>query len=361
MDSNDKIWIMMGRSLSDEISADEQRELNALLRSDVHLNYRYSMLKKLWNKNFTQDDFLKEEKNEKTLFKKIINKAEIERQNANKISKRKPQPFIQRLFSKKLIYAYAASVALVTVFFISKPKQDIKPVTEQIISTQNGSRSKVLLPDGSTVWLNGGSKLYYNYEFSGRQREVRLDGEAFFDVVKQKNRPFIVHTGKIDIIVHGTEFNVKYYLGDKNIEATLLHGKIEVADNTNKSKPSVFLIPNQKLIIPVAEPLKTKKSEPTKTYELVNLDTKLQEKERIETAWIYNRIEFRGEPFEELARKLERWYDVKIEFEDDNVKGLTFNGSFEKETVEQAFNALQKVGTFNFNIQGREIFIRSSE
>ncbi len=352
---------MMGRSMSGEISADEQRELNTLLQSDPHLNQKYSMLKKLWNKNYAQDDYLEEDNNEKTLFKKIINKAEIERQNANEISKRKPQPFIQRLFSKRLIYAYAASVALAVVFFIGNSKQEIKTAEEQIISAQNGSRSKVLLPDGTTVWLNGGTKLYYDYEFSGPQREVRLDGEAFFDVVKQKDRPFIVHAGKIDIKVHGTAFNVKYYQGDKNIEATLLHGKIEVTDNTNKAKPSVFLVPNQKLIIPVAEPLKTEKSEAKKTYELVNLDTKLQEKERIEIAWVYNRIEFRGETFEELARKLERWYNVKIEFEDDHVKALTFNGSFEKETAEQAFNALQKVGAFNFNIQGREIFIRSSE
>jgi ferric-dicitrate binding protein FerR (iron transport regulator) len=361
MDSNDKIWIMMGRSLSGEISADEQKELHSLLKLDLHLNHRYSLLKKLWNKSFTQDDVLEEENNEETLFKKIICKAEIDRQNANKISQRNLQPFIQRLFSKRLIYTCAASVALAVVLFIGKSKREVNTAEEQVISAQNGSRSKVLLSDGTTVWLNGGSKLYYDYEFSGTQREVRLDGEAFFDVVKQKDRPFIVHAGKIDIIVHGTVFNVKYYQGDKNIEATLLHGQIEVTDNTNKAKPSVFLVPNQKLIIPQKEPSKTEKSAPDKTYELVNLDAKLQETERIETAWIYNRVEFRGETFEELAGKLERWYNVKIEFEDDNVKALTFNGSFEKETAEQAFNALQKVGAFNFNIQGREIFIRSLE
>lgn len=360
MDSNGKIWIMIGRSLSGEISADEQRELNSLLQSDLHLKHQYSMLKKLWSKSFYQDDFLEKENNEKDLFKEIINKAEVERQNADEISGRR-STLLQRRFSQKLIYACAASAALIAVFFISTPKKDIKHVAEQVISAQNGSRSKVLLPDGTTVWLNGGSRLYYDYEFSGPQREVRLNGEAFFDVVKQKNRPFIVHAGKVDIIVHGTEFNVKYYQGDKNIETTLLHGKIEVADHTDKAKPSVFLVPNQKLIIPVAEPLNTLSPEPNKSFELVSLDPKLQEKERIETAWIYNRIEFRGETFEELARKLERWYNVKIEFEDDNVKALTFNGSFEKETAEQALNALQKVGTFNFNIQGREIFIRSSE
>lgn len=361
MDSNDKIWILMGRSFSGEISADEQKELHSLLKLDLHLNHQYSLLKKLWSKSFTQDDVLEEENNEKALFKKIIRKAEIDRQNANKLSERIRQPFIPRLFSKRLLYTYAASVALVAALFIGISKQEVQIAEEQVISVQNGSRSKVLLSDGTVVWLNGGSKLYYDNEFSGTQREVRLDGEAFFDVVKQKGRPFIVHAGKIDIIVHGTVFNVKYYQGDKNVETTLLHGKIEVTDNTNKAKPSVFLVPNQKLIIPQKEPLKIEKSTPNKTYELINLDAKLHETERIETAWIYNRVEFRGETFEELARKLERWYNVKIEFEDDNVKALTFNGSFEKETVEQALKALQKVGAFNFNIQGHEIFIRAPE
>lgn len=362
MDSNDKIWILMARSLSGEISDDEQKELNALLKFDQHLSYRYSLLKKLWKKSFKQDEVLEDEINEKTQFQKIIRKAEIERQNIDQISQRNLQPFFQRKFSKRLMFTYAASVVLAALlFYIGKSYQLGQKTEEQVISAQYGSRSKVLLSDGTTVWLNGGSKLYYDYEFSGTQREVRLEGEAFFDVVKQKGRPFIVHAGKIDIVVHGTVFNVKYYQGDRNIEATLLHGQIEVTDNTERAKKSVFLVPNQKLIIPQKEPSKIEKSTPENIYELVNLDTKLDETERIETAWIYNRVEFRGETFEELARKLERWYNVKINFEDEKVKGLTFNGSFEKETSEQAFNALQKVGAFHFNIQGREIFVRSLE
>ncbi|MBC8053021.1 MAG: FecR family protein [Sphingobacteriaceae bacterium] len=360
MDSNDKIWILMSRSLSGEISAEEESELAALLESHPDLNQQYFMLKKLWNKSFTSANIPEEEKDERALFKKIINKAETERRNATEIFEEKPEPLLIRLFSKRLLFAYAASIAAVLIFFITRPVQNIEQQPEQLITAHNGSRSKILLPDGTTVWLNGGSKIYYDYEFSGPLREVRLDGEAFFDVAKIKDRPFIVHAGKIDIKVHGTAFNVKYYQDDKNIETTLLHGKIEVSDNTNKEKPSIFLVPNQKLIIP-AERSVSAKAPSKKAYELLNLDTKLEEKERIEIAWIYNRMEFRGESFEDLARKLERWYNVTITFEDDAVKSLMFNGSFEKETAEQAFSALQKVAAFNFKIQGREIFIKSPD
>ncbi len=361
MDSNNKIWIMMGRSLSGEISADEQSELNDLLNSDPYLNQQFSMLKQLWNKNLPEDDVLDEENKERFLFKKIINKAEIERQHAVDLSETKSISVFRKIFPKRLILAYAASVALAAIFFLNKPSPSVASKPEQIVAAQYGSRSKVLLPDGTTVWLNGGSRLYYDFEFSGPTREVRLDGEAFFDVVKQKGRPFIVHAGKIAIKVHGTAFNVKCYAEDKNIETTLLHGKIEVTDKTNKARPSVFLAPNQKLIVPVKTAQSKISTEAKAAYELISLDTKLQEKERIETAWIYNRVEFRAERFEDLAKKLERWYNVSIEFEDDSVRALTFNGSFEKETVDQAFSALKKVASFDFKIQGREIRIKSHE
>ena len=205
------------------------------------------------------------------------------------------------MFSKRLIYAYAASIVLIAAFFLIQSKRVVhKP--EQLIVAQNGSRSKVLLPDGTTVWLNGGSKLYYDYEFAGPLREVRLDGEAFFDVVKHLDRPFIVHAGKIDIKVHGTAFNVKCYEGDKNIETTLLHGAIEVVDNSDRKKPPVFLEPNQKLIIPVAEPKIALSSAPEKHFELVDLEKELPETERVETAWSLNRMEVRGERFEYLGK-----------------------------------------------------------
>ena len=107
---------------------------------------------------------------------------------------------------------------------------------EKLLSTK-GSRSRSLLPDGTTVWLNAGSKLYYENDFNGT-REVRLEGEAFFDVVKQTDRPFIVHTSGIDIKVLGTAFNVKSYPEDKTVETTLYRGLVQVFRQEDTPKKS---------------------------------------------------------------------------------------------------------------------------
>ena len=123
------------------------------------------------------------------------------------------------------------------------------------ISTRYGSRTKLLLPDSTQVWLNSGSKLSYNKTYGNGTREVTLSGEAYFDVVKNPAHPFIIHTVNIDIKVLGTAFNVKSFPGEKNTETSLIRGSIEV---TFKNRPSekIILKPNEKLITANEEPAK---------------------------------------------------------------------------------------------------------
>lgn len=244
-----------------------------------------------------------------------------------------------------------------------------KPVKETII-TQNGSRTRSLLADGTTVWLNVGSKLYYENDFNGATREVRLEGEAFFDVVKQPGRPFIVHTAGIDIRVLGTAFNVKSYPEDKNVETTLYRGLVQVFRQEDTISSGIQLIPNHKLILPkhaavetvkLSEDKKPSGKELPANFTITAIDSTKKESERIETAWVYNRIEFRGDSFEKVAKKLERWYNVTIFFTDEKAKLLSVNGAFEKETVEQAFAALKEAFPINFKINNHEIFVESSQ
>jgi transmembrane sensor len=97
-------------------------------------------------------------------------------------------------------------------------------------------------------------------------------------------------------------------------------------------------------------------------FTISHIDSTKKENERIETAWVYSRLEFRGDKFSALAQKLQRWYNVTINFTDDKVKELEFNGSFEKETVEQAFAALKVANSlFTYKIENHEIFVGSSE
>lgn len=360
MDKRDRIWILMARALSGESTQQEKDELLSLLKHDPELHRQYRMLKKLWNAGADTDLISGEEYTEKSRVRNILKRGEEERSTDAETGKGIEGRIRRLFFSRTMQFAYAAVIAMVLIVFYY-PAPDAKDVVkkQEVVAVQNGSRTKLLLPDGSSVWLNGDSKLYYDPAFAGSLREVYLEGEAFFDVVKQPKRPFIVHAGKISIKVLGTAFNVKFYKEDKNIETTLLRGKIEVSESSKGTGKHILLKPNQKLIVPVAvtSALMPEREE----AKIINLDVRLKENEHIETSWIYNRIEFRGENFEELARKLERWYNVTIEFEDERCKELKFNGSFEKETIEEAFNALQKVGAFTFKIHGNEIFVKSSE
>ncbi len=362
MDNKDRIWKLMARSLSGEASPEESNELSDYLDYEPELQQQYHMLKKLWNVNAEPHSTSIQDRNEKTRVKSILKKAEEERSGTATEEEISKEDSIWRfLFGRSFKLLYAATIAVVLVLYYY-PRPDNKEIAEkkqEVVAVKNGSRTKILLPDGSSVWLNGDSKLYYDAAFNEKVRKVRLVGEAFFDIVKNPNRPFIVYAGKISIKVLGTAFNVKCYEDDRDIETTLLRGSIEVTENTSGSTPRILLKPNQKLIVPIesASLVLPKKED----FKILNLDKKLKEDEHIETSWIYNRIEFRGENFEELARKLERWYDIKIQFEDEKVRSIKFNGSFEQETVVEAFNALQKVASFKYKVYGREVFIKSSE
>ena len=198
---------------------------------------------------------------------------------------------------------------------------------------------------------------------------MRLEGEAFFDVVKQANRPFIVHASGIDIKVLGTAFNVKSYPEDKNVETTLYRGLVQVLRHEDSLSKPIQLRPNHKLILPKQAAIETVKMSEVKMpltkgipkgITITPIDSTKKESERLETAWRYNRLEFEGEYFEDVAKKMERWYNVSIIFTDDKVKRLEVVGKFENETVEQAFAALKEGFPITFKIDKNEILVGSS-
>jgi ferric-dicitrate binding protein FerR (iron transport regulator) len=367
MDIPDKIWHLIAKSLNREATLQEQDELCALLREDEALQQQYNLLSRIWTEK--SDTEIIDGDTARNAISRIISKAESDQGSEDS--------YFLRIRSKRLKYrliAMAASLILVlgVGWFLMNSNQSPKTVeiSEQpeILEAKKGSRSRSLLADGTTVWLNAGSKLYYENDFSGKTREVRLEGEAFFDVVKQPDHPFIVHTSGIDIHVLGTAFNVKSYPEDKTVETTLYRGLVEVFQPNSEAK-AIQLKPNEKLIVPKAakeeknlssEVSPPQAKQPPASFIIARIDSTKKENERFETAWLYSRLEFRGDNFEELAKKLERWYNVTVVFTDEKAKQLNFTGSFEKETVEQAFVALKTAVPFNYNIKGHEIIIGNS-
>ncbi len=211
------------------------------------------------------------------------------------------------------------------------------------ISTPLGSKTNLTLPDGSKVWLNSVSSIQYSNNFIQNTREVTIEGEAYFEVTKNKNIPFIVQTSHINIKVHGTSFNVKSFKNDNIIEATLVEGSIEILGKTRKSGKSIFLEPNYKACY----------NKENNKLQVKNVESEIA----LYTAWRNNQLIFKNEPLESLILKLERWYGLNIEVKNSDLLQLRFSGSFTNETAEQAINALKLSSNFEYSIVKNKVNI----
>jgi ferric-dicitrate binding protein FerR (iron transport regulator) len=227
------------------------------------------------------------------------------------------------------------------------------------VTTKPGSKTQIQLPDGSIVWLNANSNLTYDKDFGKTLREVKLTGEAFFDVVKDHAHPFVIHTKVIDVKVLGTQFNVKAYPNEAYTETSLIRGSVEVTVK-NRSNEKHYLKPNEK--ISVANNMESETagvethSKPlilTETLTYYHADSTV-----IETSWVDNKLTFQeNETFRQVALKMERWYGVNISFADEEVTEIRLYGSFTSETINQALEALHEGFGFNYKITGNNILI----
>lgn len=228
-----------------------------------------------------------------------------------------------------------------------------------------GSRAVATLPDGTKVWLNSGSKLVYDGNYNTESREVKLTGEAYFNVVTNPSKPFVVKTGKINIKALGTKFNVKAYPEDVSIVTTLEKGKvvIEGKDSRNrefmiemKPKETVTYFKKEDGAI-VHEINNTKNKNEEKLPETLGSDmsntvTKtVQVKTELFTSWKDSRWVIEKQKLGDLARDLERRYNIKIHFTSDSIKKFHFSGSIENETIEQVMVILRHTIPLKYKIE----------
>jgi ferric-dicitrate binding protein FerR (iron transport regulator) len=355
--AHNRVWYLMARNLSNEASEAEREELQSILQQDAALQQQYAMLQEFWTPAQLKST------HSAGKLEKLLRKAKQRESETNLGEVIEMKSSGQKRFwwiAAASVLVIAISVFLYTTSLNSSQSIASNTSYNDSITTQNGNRSQLILPDGSRVWLNSGSRLLYQKNFNGKYREVQLIGEAYFDVVKMPEKPFIVHAEGINIKVLGTAFNVKCYPKDEKIEATLLRGAISVTHRNDPDQKVIFLKPNEKLSINKQFIVSDKSVAAYNPYKIINLDTTVAPSHLQETAWVYNRLEFRDLDFRTLAEKMERWYNVNIIFLDKEVQYLHFIGSFENETIEEALQALQAVARFKYEIKNHEIHISSS-
>ncbi len=365
----------MSRRLSGEATPAESRELQDLLEQSPVKQQLLDILHSYFSAHVSEPGAHPIDLDIEQKFRRIIQQAP--QKEPAKMADIPPPPACGParaiVVSMRRTIWYAASLGglLFLAWGIFHPRQPaanpkgLQAARGGEVVARPGVRTRLLLPDGTQVWLNSNSKLKYSADFNIRSREVELEGEAYFDVVKDMQRPFIVHASAIDVRVLGTAFTIKSYPQDETIEATLLKGAIEISGRDNPNQPRIILKPDEKLVLDKhlltalhtqTRPVTAVSAPPVRPDISVNpVPANVPDSEKVETAWLYNRLVFNGDSFKELAEKMDRWYNVKIIFRDEDLYKYRFGGAFANESLQDALNALQLTAPFTYKISGNEI------
>lgn len=365
---NNRTAYLVSKKLTGEISESEIQELNLQLMQDPELYDTIALIEIAWN---NQSPHVDEKGDIERLLGKL-NSADPgyfiskETPEIPYIAERKP---LLRLF--RLWHAAAAVVILLlgAWFFLNTENNGKTPPAAEIpinqVATKAGSRTRIVLRDGTKVWLNGASNLTYKQMTGEKLREVYLSGEAYFEVVSNPARPFIIHTEKTTVKVTGTTLNVRDYPEEEKAETSLLSGKAEVVATNNPTK--IFVLkPYEKVVFRKYEEevvsQERKSARPAGVLvsyrpDILKLNYYSDDTIPVVTAWVADQLVFSDEPFRDVADKMEKWYNVIIEIRSAKLAETHLNGKFEKETLEVALEALQYSTPFKYTIEGNKIII----
>lgn len=351
------------RYLSKDATEGEKKQLMDWLDHSSHNRMIFSEYKKIWLE--THEESSSKYRNPGSAFE-LFNK---------RIEKKKNIP-IQGPKKKNSWLRYAANVLIIIsvgtlAYFVglksqTKNKEDIN--YNEIIVPYGGI-SSVILPDKTKVWLHSGSKIKYEKNFGENTRNIELEGEAFFEVTKNKKVPFIVKTSHIDILVTGTSFNVKSYPDDDKIETTLEEGSINIINLKEKkvSQP-IILKPKERFTFYKDEShlpkepdndtpknntkvIHSKEDKSSDSQAIITTNVAIEE----DIAWKDGNYILTNETLSELTKILERRYNIEIDYNNDKLKTYTYSGVLKDLTLEQVLNALKLTSELDYSIEERKV------
>ncbi len=370
MKQKERIIELFGKLISGKASGAEKEKLFNYINSDGNKDIVYAWIKENWE----HIDHGHLEISSQELLDRIH--KQIGRQSSVTAHK---GARIKRIVTATMKYAAVCVVACGIEWYVLSRQpgqkaigdQFAQPLTYNEINVPAGSKSYIVLSDSTKVWLNAGAKFKYPGNFRQGARNVYLEGEAFFDVSKDKEKPFFVRVAGMDIKVLGTQFNVKAYADEEMIETTLLKGAIEVVGlrSDKQGEDNLRLSPGQKLVLFKNKNYKVEDVEDeateTGTGKQIIAPIQLKRAEVItlndtepEVSWKKDKLIFQKEPFKNVKIKLERWYGVSIEIQNPDILNYRFTGTFENETFELALSALKKAADFEYVIKKKHVIIK---
>ena len=212
-----------------------------------------------------------------------------------------------------------------------------------VVEAPLGSKTKLTLPDGSTVWLNAGSKMIYSQGFGVSDRRLAFQGEGYFEVEKNDEMPFLVQTHDVNVTVVGTKFNFRNYPEDEEAVVELLEGKVAL-ENQLKEESVRYLSPNEKMVLHKA------------TGKMDITSAKVKEA----TLWTENILLFDEDLLPDIVRELERSYHVQIEIENEDLKQTRFYGQFNllEQNIYEVLDMLVETGRLEYQEKDKVIYLK---
>ncbi|KAF0237011.1 MAG: Fe2+-dicitrate sensor membrane [Prolixibacteraceae bacterium] len=311
---------------------DRQEMLSLFHQPGMEFDLKDHLLKDLYKTELKDMD----SPNLKKLFNRIWCKIELKNHQAG--SK-----------TKYLYTAIGIAAALVIGLFVGIYINSLQTKPETVYyaaHSPKGSVSEVILPDGTVIFLNADSRVRYAMEGENGIREVFLTGEAWFDVAKNPDKPFVVHTSFYDVQVTGTQFNVKAYETDNEVVTTLEEGQVIIQSSEKlKLAEDIILKPGEQAVLSMS----------SKEFTIRNVNTKWF------TSWKDNKLIFINTNLKELVVLLERRYGVEIEVLNKEILGLHFDGTIKNESIIEIMEIMKKALPISYKISGQQIEIASKK
>ncbi|WP_346861657.1 FecR domain-containing protein [uncultured Draconibacterium sp.] len=324
-----RIEHILEKGKAENASAAEEKQMYALFHQDENeFELKDLLLQELHNTEIPETT--------SNPFKKLFDKL------WSKIEKKKTKILTHKHFISTFgKIAAAVVIGLFMGLYVSTLRSNKAP-EYYAASAPKGSISEIVLPDSSLIVLNAGSSVKYSINGEKGTREVFLDGEAWFDVHKNKKKPFVVHTPFYDVNVTGTQFNVKAYKSEKQVTTTLEEGSV-IIQSTEECKlaNSISMVPGEQLTF----------DKETKNIAIKKINT------RWVTAWKDNKLIFVNMSLKELVVLLERKYGVEIDVKNEAILDLHFDGTFKDETILEILDILERTLPIDYKIIDQKIEI----
>jgi len=328
-----EIHHIINKVLANSASKEEQSLLDVWLREKPENQHSFDLKRQQWEEIL----LIVDGEDKKRVFANIKNKIN----QGDKLidlaerSKRKSSWGWMRIAASVVSIV---SLGALSYYEISDPFSHLNLMGYDLVEADAGIQKTQILADGSTVYLNGDSRLKYKIDSESEERKLYLEGEAFFDVARDENKPFVIGLEDSNVKVLGTSFNIQAYPGDEQISTSVVTGRVAFERKEDKS---LVLLPGNKGVIDKHQ----------KSIEKYDVDNSR------DVAWMNKALYFENTSLSDMAKSLYRMYGVRLKFTDGSLKNLKITAKFENEKIEEILKILEMTNEFSYMTDNELVLI----